>query len=819
MKDTSDRFLVAEHEPHQRQPSGALGRALRIVDAGPRYFYRSALVALAGTSLLVMPIAVLVRPAGPLPRTQQALIAAGLCGLCVAVALAAVLGRPSRERGQWLDRAIAPEMRATIWLSLTVWFPFLLVVAYLKAKSTLPPSVVWISFGFMDKRWVTAAYLLGTLAPMLLLVAASRVLAVGREHPGSWRAWMAGLASRQRWTEPLPQAGTAEITPTAAPSEITPAAALSKITPTVPATAASGGTRGWDRLVRSRSVRVAAGVLMVLAIAYYFWGPPWYLNRATGTEWIGVQEDLFLGALQAISHGATPYIGSAASQYGPGTQLLTYLFARHIGGLSVVGFRESWALLQWAGASILFVVFVLAFGVKRGVLTAGLSALVYPALHRLGFVLGQAYTGFFGWANPLRYAGAMAMVLLLPAVLSRKTRTGQVAAAGVLGLFFGLTSYLAQENLLAGIVGAVVICALLLLTGFASFRSVVTVLLSAVVGFVLVWAPVVVYYAGKGLLSRFLYLYFLIPKAVAEGYSNTPYGGFNPAPPADSIDAPWQTFFYATPFILAVIALLMVVQFRPFRVATHWSKERVILVATVVTTILLYQGVLLRSDSDHLYGTELAVPALVIIAATVLPRLVGAVRRTTVVASGVLLFCASFLLFPYNAVSPYTLTATAAAPLRDRLWLAAEPTPATPTTIAGQRVGAGFANAPVCCQGGLTEPMAQLVQLMNQIHRLVGNRTTYVVDFPSGYVGIVYFLADLTPAATPIDIQTMVMNVPQEVAYMANFRTNVMPKTYALLTTYRGAEQARDFLRAYPDVRRITLKFAGEPYYLLLRPR
>jgi hypothetical protein len=189
-----------------------------------------------------------------------------------------------------------------------------------------------------------------------------------------------------------------------------------------------------------------------------------------------------------------------------------------------------------------------------------------------------------------------------------------------------------------------------------------------------------------------------------------------------------------------------------------------------------------------------------------------------VVGAGAALFCASFLLFPYNAVKPFTLTASAAAPLRDRLSLAAEDAPRTPTTVAGQRAGPGLASAPSCCQGQ-SEPMPQFVQLMDAIHQVVGNRTTYVVDFLSGYPGVIYFMADLAPANTPLDFDTMVLTEPQAAAYMANFRTNVMPQTYALVTTSRGADEARYFLGAYPRVRTITLKFAGEPYYVLLRPR
>ncbi len=44
------------------------------------------------------------------------------------------------------------------------------------------------------ERWETSAYLIGALAPVVLLVAAARILTVGRGHPESWRSWLKELA-------------------------------------------------------------------------------------------------------------------------------------------------------------------------------------------------------------------------------------------------------------------------------------------------------------------------------------------------------------------------------------------------------------------------------------------------------------------------------------------------------------------------------------------------------------------------------------------------------------------------------------------------
>jgi hypothetical protein len=795
----NDPGEVLESAPDASLKHSLLGRAVRIVDAGPRYFYRSALVSLAATCLLSIPIAVAVRPPGPLPRPQQVMIAAALAGLCLVVlpALAGLVWPPGR-RGPGLDRIAAPEQRAAIWLALTAWFPLLLVVAYFRARATLAPSVVWIAFGYLDKQWVTSAYLLGVLAPMLLLVVAARVLAAGREHPRSWRSWLSGLAPRR------PDA----VPPQGSPPPGTPESAQAQ--------QAGPARAAWRVMAGAPAARAAAGVLTSLAVAWYCYGPPWYLGRPGAGGMIGFQEDVFLSGFQAISKGAVPYLGPASVQYGPGTQLLSYLYMRHIGTFSVVGFRESWATFQWVGATILFVVFFLAFGYLRGLVATLLSVLIYPAAPAMGFQPGGSYGGLFGWSDPLRYAGAIALILLLPTVVRlHPARRGLVGAAA-LGVLFGATSYVAQENLIAGVVGGLAVGALLLLTGSSSFRSVATALLAALAGFLVVWVPVLVYYAIHGVLARFLHLYFLIPQAVAGGYSNTPYGGHQITAAARATQARWETFFYALPFILAIAALLVVVQFRPFRVAWEWSRERVGLVAIVITETLLYQGALLRSDASHLYGTLLAIPGLVIMTATVLPRLLGAWRPVTLGVAGVAMFAASFLLLPRAAVSPSSAASLAAAPYRDRQRLATEPAPTAPMTAAGLRVGAGLAAARQCCQDA-SVPMPRLVAFMNRLHAIIGDRATYVVSFPAGYPGLVYFVADLTPAPVPIDLHTMVMNVPQYRAYMADFRSSVLPGTGAVVTPSLGAAEARYFMDRYANARVIKLTYRGRPLYVLIR--
>jgi hypothetical protein len=560
---------------------------------------------------------------------------------------------------------------------------------------------------------------------------------------------------------------------------------------------------------------VAAGLVTALGLAWYFAGPPWYLSKTSSP--ISHQEEVVLIGLQAVAKGHLPYVGVASVQYGPGTQVAAYWLMHHVTSFSVVGFREAWALLVWAGVSILFVVFFLAFGYVRGLAISVLSGVVYPALHLLGFQPGGSYSGYFGWASPLRYVGLIALLLLLPAVVRRSPSWRGAAMGAVIGALWGLTSYLAQENLIGGAVGALAIAVLLLFSGSASWRAVRAALVAVLAGFLFIWVPVLAYYAVHGQLVEFIQQYLLFPQAVAAGANDTPWGGFThgkPSPPS-----PYTRLYTKLPFLLAGLALLTVVRVCPLRIATEWSRERVLLLVTVLATALLYEGVLLRSDTSHLTGTLLMVPALVIMTATELPRLIGVQRRVTLAVVGVALIAASFVLLPHAAFARTGLRAWAEAPYLDRQRLAAAPasgTSATPTTLAAQRVGVGLDHAPVCCQGS-PESMSDFIKLMERIHTIIGNRPAYVANFHGEYPGLVYFGADLNPAPISSDPYSSIETGPELKAFLADFHTRVLPQTQAVLTYDTKAPEAQWFLQRYPSARQIKLHYANKDYFVLLR--
>jgi hypothetical protein len=180
---------------------------------------------------------------------------------------------------------------------------------------------------------------------------------------------------------------------------------------------------------------------------------------------------------------------------------------------------------------------------------------------------------------------------------------------------------------------------------------------------------------------------------------------------------------------------------------------------------------------------------------------------------------AALLLLPLSAIKPARIGTWAEAPYLDRSRLSADGIGGTPVghNVAAHRIGTGLIGAPHCCQRSYWS-MEKFSTFMEGIHKIVGNRTAYVEGFPDGYPGIVYFLADLKPAETPLDLDTMVLDEAQMKAYMRTFRASVLPHIQALLTFRPQEQEARAFLHRYPDAIRVKLSYQAKPYWVLLVP-
>ncbi len=699
---------------------------------------------------------------GPQPTVNRivavvliALIVAGLAG----VVADRILRRRAGTAGQVL---LTAAMLAAIPLLLAALLP----VHYMAAR-THPTTLRWNGFGFLDKRWLTTSFLTFTLGTALALVVAARVVDTALRAPESWREWLRMI---------------------------------------VPPRRAEVEGEGEDRGSR-RWVGTAVKLLCAVAVAAYFFGPPWNLPATP----IDYHETNTLGGVQAIRTGSVPYIGAAAVQYGPGAQVANYLYAQATGHFTVNGFREASLIFNWLAATL----FLAALYVRVRPVVAAVTTLaaitIFPTLQIFGVDAKGFVDGFWGWGDPLRYAGVFMLAMLFPAVAARaEVRRVRLRAAG-LGALWALLCLVAQENLIGGVIALGVLSVLLVASETTSRRAVISGLLWLAAGFALVLIPVLVFYLAHADLGEFLRLYWLVPGAVASGYSNTPFP--NPT---------WARLFYGLPFLLGLLLVASLVAGRPFRLATRWSHARLVLVSALIAAVVSHLGALTRSDMPHLENTELALPAALCLAAFYLPSLLGVTSRRWQWAGGLAIAIVTLALLP---LAPYTGQPKLVAlkvwrPLHARV--NPPPTRRVPAAIprnsmAAARIGTSTLPARKCCTKQ-SVPMPALVRFMDRLHTVVGSRRVYV-DRVSGKTVVppaVYFLANLRPAATPQEYNTMVLNNKMRRGWFSYFRAHIQGMR-AIVTTNPRRKAAMEWTATFPRHRTVTIPLGRHTVHVFLR--
>jgi hypothetical protein len=735
------------------------------IERGPGALLRPFVVVGFGAALLAILIALVVRPSGQLPPRQLVVLALALTAAAAAIVLLLLWPQVGVRLEAWFDRRRHRDLASVALLVATAGATLLVVPTYFFVRSTTATGSEWAIYGGVDRRWMTSLFLLGALGPAVLGTLAAALIRVAAHRPTTWRALVQSVPVRSA-------------TEAAAPSE--------------------------PRSRRANAL-TAAKVALGLGIAYYFYGPPWYLSAYHGG--IDYHEDVWLAGLQAIARGNVPYIYAANVQYGPGSQLAMYGYMRSIGGFTIIGFRETFALFQWAGASIFFAVLFARFRLVWGLVTGLLAVLVFPTLQMLRFVDHSTYFGFFGWGDVLRYAGVFALALLYSPTIERSSKRSRLLAGLALGIFWGASAFMAQENLAGGVLVLVVLTILFLASRTYTLEAVFSAAGGIVLGIVLIWLPIVGYYAWHRALVLFVRLYLLVPLAVARGYSNTPY--------LEGRRSPWWPMYYFLPVVLAALALLAVVQLHPLRLAERWERERTLLVSVVVVAVVADQASMLRADQSHLVNTMLAVPVVFVSAGLLLPRTLGLRNRGPAVVVRCLVVGVAVLLVPRSMIQPQALRQVLLAPYDDRRDLSAQHQQPAPPTGAGARLGSGLVSAALCCSSS-TVSMRELIHVMNRIHGVVGDRTTYVNGFRDGYPGLVYFLADLRPAPSFLDPYTMAITPALVRESLDYFRRHIRAVAAEVVSNPKS-EEALDFKAAYPRYRLVKISYPRGPIYIFLR--
>jgi hypothetical protein len=721
------------------------------------------------SSLAAVVILAFVRRDGPLPVAHEF---SGRVVLGLLIAAAAFLAIRWWVRRRDEDGAGEASGGQDGWTALILAGAALttamLVPLYLLARSTDATPKVTVIYPYLDRRWMVATFLVGTAGVMVLVVLAARLLEVARRQPPTWRQWLLQ-------------------------------------------TAGAGGTERKRSAPAAPRARTGLKLVVACLVALYFFGPPW--NIEANLQPVDSHETFQLGALQAVDDGSTPYVGEAASQYGPGTQIASYVYMHGIGGNSVVGFRESYALFNWLAATLFFCIAVLRLRFALALATIALAVLAFPTLQefefeRAGFDRAGTVVGFYGWFNALRYIGAIAVVLFLPWVLRRASR--RLAAGFGLGLFWGLSCYFAQENLGAGTIGVVVLGAVLVLSRTVEIGALIQAWVGIALGAAVVAIAVVMAYVFQGEAGEFISNYFLVPSAVTAGYSNSPF--------REGIASDWGPMFYFLPFVLALLGVASLLETRPLRVATEWSRERILLVSALVACVATYSGSLLRADSSHLINTTLAVPLLAVTAAVFLPRLLGVRTTAARITAGTALAAGIALLIPLGQFkkAPDRLV----SPLTARLAMIGADDPPAPQGVAAGRMGGALASAPICCTSSLVEtpvPMSDLTDFLDDVRRAVGERATYVTfGRGQGLPGLVYFGADLREPMLSTEPGTLLVDADLEADFLEDFGS-VAAEVVAFVTNDVAPNPERDiFLSAHPSPREVTLTLGGQPVHVLL---
>lgn len=545
------------------------------------------------------------------------------------------------------------------------------------------------------------------------------------------------------------------------------------------------------------------GVIVVAALAWFVAGPPW--NMARHHRAIDFHEQVHLGPLQAIDKGRMPFVGPAATQYGPGSQLLTYAYMKRSGHFTIVGFREANLIFHLAAMLVTGLVALWLIDLPSAALIM-ILALAFSPLSFFGPGPDGTFDGAYGWGNALRYLGALVVV---PGAVIAATRVGHrrwSMAHLVFGLLWGFFAWVSQENLSSTLAAGGLAILMLALTRTMRWRQVMVVAISLVAGFALFWIPVLGVYAASGDAGEFIGNYFRVASAVAVGFSNSWW--------TEDTTQPVYLAYRYTPFVVIAVGLATVWDVRRLRLRHGLTPEQVRLFAFVSLLAATYLTALYRSDSSHFVNTLLPLPFVLTLAFRDLPDWSASTRarrglvRLTVAVAAIWIYPVAPMLTTLN-------TSVIGPAMARRAELPAIPDVNLPDGVAFERATQYLADEALVTAGSV--PMRQFLEEASELHRLIGDRKTYLTSINSVYTGLVYFMADLTPAEKLLERETMTINslISQDV--LNDYRGRARDVECVVVRDPQ-MDEGKIFLLAHPGARVEQRPLAGSPVFVLLAP-
>jgi hypothetical protein len=528
--------------------------------------------------------------------------------------------------------------------------------------------------------------------------------------------------------------------------------------------------------------RQAFRVLGAVALYTLWLGPPWNLELLQRPmEW---HEIVHLGPLQALLVGKAPYLESG-SQYGPGLQLLSFHYLERF-GVSLLHFREFWLWTHFLGGLVIVAWMAALFPVLP--LLAGL--LVFRTLSPFHFLTatdGGSYEFFFGWANCIRYAGAVHAILAVATVLARdRSADGSRERLFLFGsgVLWGLFVLISQENLGCGIAGLGILSGFALLSGASPLTRILTVLATFGAGCVAGLLPLLSLYAGSGQLGEFLHRYFEIGGYIVAGYSNTPFS------------EPWNSaagILYRAVPVAAVLVFSVAAFDRDLA-----RSRRFAMVGAAAAVLTCFAPALLRTASTHILAACTPVALLVAAAVAGLGR-----SRNSAGSRVVLAVALASIVIAFRPSDLQRVADDAAG--RIRAFTAAREA----VDVVPGRVGYRYdTSAPYSVFSEM--PLAEFLDVGRRIRERVGTRPV-VISSAIGTRGHWYFFADLHPYMADPEPSMTIVNSSLRARYLAELEVTGIP----CLVSTRAVDTELAIFRAQTGERdEWVLPTSQQPFYV-----
>lgn len=678
-------------------------------------------------------------------KTPHFAYAGEVAGLTAAASIASLtLNWALRRRARWWPQRLGAQ-GVTSWIvALQGGIVLLVVPVFLLVKSVPEEEMTGWLWPLVNKRWLVALYNIATVTFLLLPLAVER-----------WR----------------PDAEVHE----------------------------QAADRAAERSVRRHWLRIV-GVQIALALfCWYLVGPPWHIERLHSLiEW---HEQLHFGPVQAIAKGSLPFIGPAATPYGPGSEMLLYGLMKLAGPLDVVSSRIAWAAQNFG--ALLIVSTVACMWLKPLPAAAVLVlAVLYSPFGFFYTLVDGTLAGFFGWANPLRY---VAPLLVVPLVGWASVTSPSRWLIVFVGAVWGVGAFVAQENLTTTFASAGLLLAALWLTRTVTLRRAMTVLCDLLIGLACVAIPVVLYYAWHGAASAFLRTYFFFARAVVVGYSNMWW------PAQDSALPEKASYYFTLPFLIGcgICALWRMAPLQP----AVLDARRIRFLAFVCVQVVCYQTALLRSDSTHVMNTLVALPFIIVLGLIDLPTWLTSKPFPRWAIRAVF---AALVMVVYPTIRPSTLWSVAREPARrfERRDV--------PSVGADLLKSAALRRLPLPPEmplflGNPTVSLRQFDNLTAEIHALVEDRKTYFLrsEWISG--GLIALAADLNPAPHPLGGEILTVNDRIKLEIARHIRAH--PQDYGAFIGPSLADlEAVAFLESHPGAITFRRMLGSSTFYVLLAP-